>query len=145
MKTVFCKYCKKEFLTYPSFILNGRGKFCSRQCKGKYHPVWNKGKKTGQIVWNKGIKRTDIIGNKNGNWLGDKVGYQGLHIRINKMLGNPSKCEICGTKTAKKFEWANKSHVYKIEKTDWIRMCKSCHVIYDRTYCWGASKLYYAK
>ena len=90
---------------------------------------------------NKGKKRSEETklkmslikqGNKNYRWKGDKVGYSGLHIWIRKMLGSPKYCEHCKTTKAKKFEWANKSHLYKRELTDWIRLCTSCHRIYDR-------------
>lgn len=48
-----CKYCGKEFEKYPSDIKQGRGKFCSQICQGKWrsenlinkdNPTWKGGK-----------------------------------------------------------------------------------------------------
>ena len=66
-----------------------------------------------------------------GNWKGDKVGYSGLHAWVRKELGKPNHCAYCQTTTAKKYEWANISHSYKRELSDWIRLCVSCHRLYD--------------
>ena len=38
---------------------------------------------------------------------------------------------MCGTETAKKFEWANIDHKYRRVLEDFIRMCTSCHRKYD--------------
>ena len=72
-------------------------------------------------------------GSKNPNWKGDDVTYIGLHSWVWRNKGRPKKCEHCGTTTAKRFEWANKSHEYKRDLTDWIRLCTSCHKKYDMT------------
>lgn len=138
-----CKICNKEFKTFPSIVKLGRHQTCSWECRTtlmKTKTPWNKGKTTGQKVWNKGIKRTDINGEKHPHWLGDKVGYQGVHSWIRKTLGRPSKCSNCGTTQSKKFEWANKSYEYKRDASDWMRLCKSCHVIYDRKNGWGKAQ-----
>jgi hypothetical protein len=78
---------------------------------------------------NKGHK--GLSGINSPNWKGDKVGYDGLHDWIQRERGNPQQCEFCGTTTAKRYEWANKSHEYKRDLTDWIRLCPSCHKRYD--------------
>ena len=62
-----------------------------------------------------------------------KVGMQALHSWVKRRLGKPQKCEHCGSTTAKKYEWANKSHEYKRDLSDWIRLCTSCHRKYDLT------------
>jgi hypothetical protein len=64
-------------------------------------------------------------------WKGDDVGYHALHRWVGKKLGRPSKCEHCGTETARKFEWANKSGKYLRSLDDWIRLCTRCHRKYD--------------
>lgn len=69
-------------------------------------------------------------GEKAYNWEGDQVSYSGLHKWINRELGKPDICEHCGTQD-KKLDWANKSQEYKRELTDWIRLCRSCHLKYD--------------
>lgn len=70
------------------------------------------------------------------NWKGEEVGYRALHVWVVKMLGQPKKCEHC-LKTDLKFRqyhWANKSHKYKRDLTDWIRLCAKCHKKYDKVY-----------
>jgi len=70
-------------------------------------------------------------GAKAYNWKGDEVGYLGLHHWVERELGRPSLCEHCETTTAKRFDWANKSNDYKRELSDWLRLCRSCHMKYD--------------
>ena len=76
-------------------------------------------------------------------WKGDAVGYFPLHRWVEKHRGRPQKCEYkyciyprIGSHgriliTPKLFQWANISHKYKRELTDWIRLCPSCHTLYD--------------
>lgn len=109
--------------------------------------------KKGQIPWNKGrimpeeekkrlsetLKRRGIRptvhfsaeGDKHPFWKGDNVSYSGLHYWLSRRLGQPRVCDKCGTTTAKKYEWANKSGKYKRDLTDWLRLCTRCHRIYD--------------
>ena len=92
-----------------------------------------------------GKKRMDISGknnwfygksfleNKSPSWKGDKVGYYGLHSWVRKKLGQPTKCRHCDKDGLKglKIHWANKSHEYKRDLNDWLRLCVSCHKKYD--------------
>ena len=74
-------------------------------------------------------------------WKGAEVGYQALHSWVQRSLGSPKKCEHCGTIEAKRYEWANKSHLYKRDLTDWLRLCVKCHDIYDdRVTKWKKSR-----
>lgn len=86
--------------------------------------------KKGFIPWIKGKKRTDIIAEKHFNWVGDKIGYSGLHMWIRKHGNKLLFCEHCGK--TKNIQWANKSGEYKREKNDWLRLCVSCHKKYDQ-------------
>jgi hypothetical protein len=79
-----------------------------------------------------GILRHDYKGDKNPNWKGEDAGYIAHHMRIYK-FGKPSLCEHCGTTTAKRFEWANISKEYKMDRSDWLRLCVSCHIKFDKT------------
>ena len=122
---------------------------------------WNKGltikdKRVAQYVLNGAInkkgqhcspktefKKGDMIGDKNNNWKGNRVGYYGLHTWIFRQLGKASRCtdKNC-KKKSKRYEWANKSGKYLRELTDWIELCKICHVKYDKD-SWGdATKLW---
>lgn len=89
-----------------------------------------------------GFRAKVPIGELNVNWKGDQVGYTALHEWITRILGAPNKCEHCGTLVAKKYEWANISKKYKREKSDWIRLCTSCHRIYDGHGIKAAAKRY---
>lgn len=66
-------------------------------------------------------------GAENPNWKGDAVGYGALHSWLRRTAGAPSRCERCGTTSAKRFEWANKSRTYQRDLSDWERLCVSCH------------------
>jgi hypothetical protein len=54
-----------------------------------------------------------------------------MHKWVITWKGKPQICEMCGTTTAKKFEWANRDHTYHRVLDDYIRMCTSCHRKYD--------------
>lgn len=71
------------------------------------------------------------LGSKNPAWKGDNLTYMGIHSRIRRIFGKPKRCEICGTKTSKRYEWANISRKYKLNREDWKRMCESCHFKFD--------------
>lgn len=85
----------------------------------------------GMIPWNKGMRMPDSFGENHPLWKGENAGYIALHNWIRLKLGKPNKCEICKTIKAKKYEWANKDHLYKRNKNDWIRLCTKCHRRYD--------------
>lgn len=130
-KRIFnCEQCAKEIFDYP---INRRWKhvFCSRVCQGRWqmlnnNPSWRpevkeklsktmKGRKTGRKPW---------------NW--NKLNlnsYHSLHKWVYRNLGAPTECEFCSS--GKNLQWANKSHEYKHELTDWLRLCKNCHNKYD--------------
>ena len=72
-----------------------------------------------------------MVGEKNWIWKGDNACYTSKHQWVYRHFGTPSKCEFCGTDHAKRFDWANVSGKYIREKTDWIRLCKSCHTNFD--------------
>lgn len=61
-----------------------------------------------------------------------QAGYRAIHLWVEIWKGKPSKCESCGTESAKRFEWANIDHKYRRVLDDYIRMCTKCHRKYDR-------------
>lgn len=67
------------------------------------------------------------------NYKGDLVGYGNLHKWVGRHLGKPDRCDFCGAEglSGKEIHWANKSHEYKRELSDWIRLCAPCHGEYD--------------
>ena len=116
----------------------------------KYKPMSEQGKKNlsnalkGRIPWNKGLTtKTDsrikkyvekMTGENNYNWKGNKVSYRELHKWLEKKLGKPGRCQFCFATTAKIYDWANISKKYKRDINDWIRLCRSCHIKYDKGY-----------
>ena len=108
-----CVECGSDFKTHITEIKRGGGLTCSRDC---YYDRLRK------IV-----KREE----HSPNWKGDDVKKGALHDWVRKHLGKPKKCEHCGTEKAKQYDWANKSHQYKRDISDWIRLCRSCHAKYD--------------
>lgn len=125
-KERICLNCKIVFNVKSSKIGQGRGKYCSRVC----HNLDRR---------NHIYKREE----EHQNWKGDKVKYVALHQWVYRQLGQPDYCSnpscIYPRKdsqgklmiTPKRYEWANKSHEYKRELSDWLRLCASCHTKYD--------------
>ena len=119
--------------------------------------------KEGQNAWNKGTRgvvrknagsfkkgeRASIatefkigenIGENNAMWLGNDVGYRGVHSWIKKNSGKAEKCEnrekkflpFCCSEKSNNFDWANRSRKYKRDIRDWVQLCRSCHFKADR-------------
>lgn len=148
-----CDYCKKEYSRRPSVI----GKFCSNSCKGMGNKSQLKNLTyripKGNTPWNKGLGRADVpcpnCSKINSALISQKArfcdkqcfneyqtqdnptSYGGVHRWVKRKFGSPSKCENCRTTSSKKFEWANISREYKLERSDWARLCCQCHRRYD--------------
>ena len=75
----------------------------------------------------KSLEQRRRSGPEISNWKGSDVGYSALHAWLVREFGRPRLCERCGTTTAKRFEWANKSRSYQRDRSDWERLCTSCH------------------
>lgn len=98
--------------------------------------------KKGHKTWNK--NKRHLGDSSHPQWKGDKVGYNALHSWIHRKLGKAKKCERVGCKyprtnaakhvlrQPRTFQWANISHNYKRELSDWVQLCPSCHARYDR-------------
>jgi len=98
----------------------------------------------GRIPWNKGksnlkkhsaeTKLKMSLSHKNEKhwaWVGDKVGYSGIHTWIRKNWGKAKdfKCEFCNKQA---YTWANLNHKYSRNKKEWATLCAKCHYHYDR-------------
>jgi hypothetical protein len=75
-----------------------------------------------------------LKGEKNVFWKGENVGYRNLHHWVERNLGRPTQCKICGRDnlSGKKIHWANKSRKYHRTLDDWLRLCAVCHRQYDQ-------------
>lgn len=152
-----CKTCGTEFFASNTQVKNGYGKFCKascyfqseevkvagRQCRGKPRSEETIRKislaKIGKPSGRFGMKLEKNQGIKHFAWKGNKVGYRALHSWIERKLGKPDHCEFCNQlppvgKGIKRsyFQWANKSHLYKREESDWLQLCYKCHQAFDR-------------
>jgi hypothetical protein len=58
------------------------------------------------------------------------VGIDALHAWVARHSLHLGFCDHCGT-SDRKLEWANKSQQYKRDLSDWLRLCRSCHLKYD--------------
>jgi hypothetical protein len=106
--------CGKSFTARPSALARGAGKFCSKECY----------RKLGRAP----------RGEQSASWKDDAVGYAALHYWVRSEKGAPVRCEFCGVTTGR-LEWANASHEYRRDVTDWISLCKPCHSRYDMATC----------
>ena len=66
----------------------------------------------------------------NGQWKGDKIGYDQLHIRIRKDKPKPLFCEEC--KKNPPYDLANISGEYKLDIHDFRWLCRKCHMYSDK-------------
>lgn len=73
--------------------------------------------------------------NRSPHWKGDAVGYGALHDWVVSRKGKAEKCEKCGS--IKNVNWSNISMTYRRDLTDWMELCRFCHVKYDRQNGWG--------
>jgi hypothetical protein len=69
-------------------------------------------------------------------WRGDSAGRAALHQRVQKFRGKASEhpCEHCKTHQAR--EWATIHGRAGTAISDYIPLCKKCHVAYDRETRW---------
>lgn len=71
-------------------------------------------------------------GHDNWNWKGSKAGYNAKHRWLDRNFGKKKLCENCGDNESKFFDWANISGEYKRNRSDYKRLCRSCHIKFDR-------------
>jgi hypothetical protein len=138
--------CGSEFETTETRVKNGRGKFCSKQCKYKYRVMPKRGTGSYKLLkenpsWIKPGQRLSPQsefkkGTKPHNFLESGYGYHTIHDWVSFRLGKASVCKHCGSDKGR-IEWANISHEYKRDLSDWMSLCKKCHIKYDRQIGWG--------
>ena len=67
---------------------------------------------------------------KNGMWVGDKASYQAIHTWLRKHHKKPSCCSYCGD--SKKLDWASKTKEYTRNISEYVALCRGCHIKLDR-------------
>lgn len=73
--------------------------------------------KSGHSTWNRGLV------------IKEKITYKELHRWVARHRGKADLCERCGSDYM--VQWANKSHEYKRDLQDWLKLCKVCHGKHD--------------
>lgn len=137
-----CLICEKIF---QHWAYRKNVKCCSMECTMQYRKTTDFKEKISKL--HKGRKLSDEqkkklsesqIGKRQGDlspsWKGNDVGYRAMHSWVIKVKGKPTICEHCGvdsTKSNKRLVWANKSHKYIRDESDWMRLCYPCHRKYD--------------
>jgi hypothetical protein len=101
-----CLVCSSSFEVVHS--LRDSAKYCSRTCKVEAQ----KGRPSATA----GVFRSKS--------------YGACHYKVRRLRGTPQLCEVCGTTSARKYEWANITGNYE-EINDYKRMCTSCHNKFD--------------
>lgn len=77
--------------------------------------------------------RTPRKGTDHHHWKGDGAGYAAFHTRLHRAKGMPLSCGVCSeSDPSKMYDWANLTGNYE-NIDDYMRMCRSCHRLYDRT------------
>lgn len=79
--------------------------------------------------------REQIKGWKNDGhpfWKGEQAGYAAKHEWAYRQWGNARKCEHCDSEGSMVYDWANVSGEYLRDRSDWLRLCRSCHQKFDR-------------
>lgn len=118
-----CLNCQKELQTTPYRLSNGRGKFCSRSCSGKYY-----------------------VGEKSRNWHGGYKSKLPKCIECGKQLTNPNNkyCKRHAHSGERSYEWLgginrpkNKCQDCGKElKNRYAKHCLSCMNKGNRSYLW---------
>lgn len=149
-----CEVCQKE-------LVGRQKRTCSRKCSrklssgftGKKHSLENLkkmsearlrnpnrywlGKKKSIEVINlikEGIKKSNNWQRNEKHWAWkENPSYVAIHQWMTRHYGQPQKCDFCLTTKAKRFHWANISGEYKRIRSDWYRLCQSCHIDFDDT------------
>lgn len=128
-----CKHCSKLFEALFHNVKKGFGNYCSKACSNSANPRgFTKGHGSYWTEESRKKFRESMSGDKHFAWKGDDASKVAKHTFINGIKGRPKECEHCGIKDPNKvYDWANVDHQYSRDPDDYIRLCRSCHRIYD--------------
>lgn len=72
-------------------------------------------------------------GKASPSWRGDSVSYGGIHVWVRKHFTKSGVCVHCKNKNnlSGKTEWANVKDYNRLDRKDWLELCRSCHKIFD--------------
>lgn len=126
-----CETCSVEFFVIKSRRFSAR--FCSAKCKIP-------SSKTRKLLSLKSIgrKKTSehrrkisvaVSSENNGMWKGNKAGLDAIHVWVTKRFPKTKLCQAC--KKVPPLDLANVSQKYKRVVSDWIWLCRKCHMLSD--------------
>jgi len=130
-----CQQCGIRYTAIESQIARGRGKFCSRDCKGRASRGVSVAAQTefkpGIVPWNKGLELPEYSGDKSPSWKAEDISYSGLHRWVRRHIGVKNYCEHCLRSNLARYDLANKTGVYDRRPENWITLCRRCHIKFD--------------
>lgn len=146
---ITCFYCKKKFKVHTCRIKRGTNLYCSKQCSftGRHRQqdsicqvcskVFRTYIKNFAKYCSKKCFGFDNRAENNYLWKGKQANYRSQHNWIQRRLGKANFCEQCGLNkipNGKKrfFQWANISHKYLRDTSDYKSLCLICHKLYDK-------------
>lgn len=77
------------------------------------------------------IRGHNTRGENHHLWKGDGVGYFALHEWVRANKERTEICTECGKKG--KTDFANVSGEYQRDVEDYVELCRSCHLLFDRS------------
>jgi hypothetical protein len=100
--------------------------------KGKSYEELFGADRAGQIKKKIADGHADCSGENNPSWRETLLTVRGIHVRIIALYGKADRCEnpSCSKKSMK-YDWSHKTHQYSLDRSEWQRLCKSCHKLYD--------------
>ena len=107
-----CLECGEEYAVEP--YRARKTKYCSRVCHNT--AISRSSKPTHQSE-------------RHEKWKGENVTYKTLHRWLKRRFPKPNSCDFCGQVVP--VDWANKSGAYKRDITDWLGLCRKCHLYFD--------------
>lgn len=69
---------------------------------------------------------------------GTEIGYRALHLWVQYNKKKTKYCFICNEK--KKLELSSIKHIYTRNLEDWLWLCQSCHMLFDKLTITGREK-----
>jgi len=147
MPKVFCKICKKEFYTKPSYLKKGWGKYCSRECqfksqlKGEFvycdkcnKKIWRtpkelKKSKSGKFFCSKSCSmswknKVLHVGENHPNWINGEASGRGILKRSKREM----ICTRCSNSDKRVMAVHHKDVNRKNNKVEnLIWLCHNCH------------------
>lgn len=117
-----------------------RKKYCSNECKYQFR------ERPSGLTYNIVAENTgwfqqghaSLSGADHPAWKGDGAGYREIHRWVAANKERTGVCSSCEQRTDDT-QFANLSHEYRRDLSDWAELCRSCHWHYDQQ-AWGRAK-----